>query len=86
MKKRRYERPLAMDLSGATARGQAAPPPGSCTNGQAPAQPEGWCISGSTPSQSGGSCTLGLQPTSVRSCNAGFLPLNACSTGSAPQT
>ncbi len=86
MKKRQYERPLAINLSGATASGQTTPPKGSCANGQAPAQPEGWCLSGSAPSQTGGSCTLGLQPTSIRSCNPGFLPVNACSTGSAPQT
>lgn len=81
MKKRKYERPVAMDLSGATVQGQNTPPPGSCTTGQAPSQTEGFCISGSAPSA--GNCHVGFAP-SVGRCSTGGLPASVCLTGSAP--
>lgn len=77
--KRKYEAPVALDLSGGTARGQVTPSPTSCGTGQAPDQPQGWCLQGPAPSS--GRCSFGLFPSSG-GCTVGATPQGLCTAGS----
>jgi hypothetical protein len=70
MKQRKYEPPLARDLSAFTASGQVPPP-----------QPQSTCGNGSSPG--GGSCLTGFLPLTTSVCNpTGASPyISGCSTG-----
>ena len=81
MKKRKYERPLAMDLSGATAQGQITPN-STCANGSQPGN--GSCLGGFLPLTTSVCTPTGSAPY-ISGCATGLLPTPVrCTTGSVP--
>ncbi len=85
MKKKKYEPPIACDLSGVSIRGQTAHQPqstcangskpgsGSCLTGWWPLTPSVCNPTGSSPTTSG--CSFGLIATPVR-CSFGSVPVH----------
>lgn len=79
MAKAKYERPVAIDLTGSSVHGQTSGN-GSCSAGDAANQTEGLCLIGPAPSS--GRCSLGFSPA-TGACEAGSAPTNICLFGGA---
>jgi hypothetical protein len=79
--KKRYEPPVACDLTGITVRGQTSPN-STCGNGSRPGT--GSCRTGFLPFGSGTCSPTGSNPV-ISGCNAGLIATPVrCSNGSVP--
>lgn len=78
-KRKVYQTPQAVDLSGHGATGQD--PMGWCNPGFSPAPPSSYCRSGSSPTQADTCSPVGLGPT-IAGCSVGSQAVQLCTVGS----